>query len=197
MIYLVLVGPWAFLLSVITLGWILLHIQFGDWARSWILERSGETKWDVHQIRVVIPARNEARNIGPCLSSLTQVVDAGALEVLVIDDGSEDDTAEVASTFLNLLPGLRVLSGEPRPSGWSGKAWACHQGSLNCEREWLCFLDADVRLHSGTLPSALVVAKSEGLDLLSLFGTWELGSFWERLLIPAVGWFIRGAIQID
>ena len=197
MMYLIVVVVWLALLALVTLGWSLIHLQFGRWASAWSLERSYDDSSFLQEIRVVIPARNEERVIASCLQALVDTPNSDVMEVVVIDDGSEDNTGDIARRFQNDLPGLKVLRGHPRPSAWSGKAWACHQGAAGCDRAWICFVDADVSLDPQTLSSTLAVARREQLDLLSLFGSWTLLSFWERLLIPAIGWFIRGAVQID
>lgn len=94
---------------------------------------------------VIIPARNEARNLPRLLGSLRQQEPPPA-EVIVVDDASSDDTASVARAL-----GARVIPSAPLPAGWCGKPWACHQGAHAASGELLLFLDADVRLESGGL----------------------------------------------
>ncbi len=72
-------------------------------------------------ISVVIPARDEADRIGPLLDLVVGA--PGVSEVIVVDDQSTDDTAELAARL-----GARVVTGEPLPDGWAGKAWALQQG---------------------------------------------------------------------
>lgn len=92
-------------------------------------------------VSVVIPARNEASSITTLLASLA-AQSRPADEVVVVDDQSEDGTAALARSF----PGVTVVSGAPLPDGWTGKAWACHQGAAVARGDLLVFLDADVRL---------------------------------------------------
>lgn len=89
------------------------------------------------RVSVIIPARNEARNIPRLISSL-QAGLSRPWEILVVDDGSTDGTASLAAEH-----GARVIRpGEP-PDGWKGKTWACHQGATQAAGELLCFMDAD------------------------------------------------------
>lgn len=88
-------------------------------------------------VSVIIPARNEEHNLPALLSSLeTQSV--RPREVLVVDDGSTDRTAEAARRH-----GATVIASEPLPEGWRGKTWACHQGAQAATSRLLLFVDAD------------------------------------------------------
>ncbi len=91
-------------------------------------------------VSVVIPARDEEIALPGLLADLAEQT-RQPNEVIVIDDGSRDTTAAVARRA-----GADVLRSEPVPAGWTGKAWACHQGSVAAGGEVLVFLDADVRL---------------------------------------------------
>lgn len=91
-------------------------------------------------VSIIIPARNEERNLPRLLRSL-RTQDLQPHEVLVVDDGSEDQTAVLAREG-----GARVLESEPLPDGWRGKAWACQQGARAARGEVFLFLDADTYL---------------------------------------------------
>ena len=93
--------------------------------------------------------------------------------------------------------GCGVVEGvEPQP-GWAGKPWACARAAGEARGELLLFLDADVRIHPDAVRALVGVMQREQLGMLSIFGTWELVSFWERAVVPAVGWLIRGAVDLD
>jgi chlorobactene glucosyltransferase len=135
-------------------------------------------------VSVVIPARNEERNIGPCVESLVRS-DYPALEILVVDDRSRDATAEVLRglTESRDLP-VRLISGRPLPSGWFGKSWACWQGAQSAGGEVLLFTDADTRHSPDLLRRSVHELMASGADALTLAGRQIMGSFWERLLQP-------------
>jgi 4,4'-diaponeurosporenoate glycosyltransferase len=101
------------------------------------------------EVSVIIPARNEEHNLPVLLASLAaQPVGPG--EILVVDDGSTDRTAEIAAEA-----GARVLVSKPLPDGWRGKTWACHQGAEAATGGLLCFLDADTAFEPGGLARML------------------------------------------
>jgi dolichol-phosphate mannosyltransferase len=111
-------------------------------------------------VSAVIPARNEAARIGPCVTAA--LADPGVSEVIVVDDESADGTAAVAARS-----GARVISGRPLPPGWVGKQWALQQGLQAASGEYVLTLDADARPRPG-LAAALVAAAAQGpFDLVS------------------------------
>lgn len=138
-------------------------------------------------IAVIIPARDEEANIGPCLEGLIgQTYPAERRWILVVDDESADGTLSIATAIAQRQDRLAILRCPPLPRGWTGKAHACWIGALAApaEAEWLCFLDADMRAKPKLLASAAAAAESEHLDVLSLAPRHELRSCAERLIIP-------------
>ncbi len=136
---------------------------------------------------VVIPARDEARNIAACLESVA-ASDHPALEVLVFDDGSTDGTAELARAA-----GARVVEGGggALPAGWKGKPWALQRAREHLpDADWIVFLDADVRVAPGALSRIHSWALAQEADFVSGFGKLEMGSFWEHVIQPSVGGLI-------
>lgn len=127
-------------------------------------------------LTVVVPAYNEAANIGPCLTSLLASADpCPTWSVLLVDDGSSDTTVAEATKAVAAaqVPPERfaLLSAGPRPSNerWVGKNWPCTQAIEQRVRStWVLFIDADVRLQPQTLVRALGQAEREQADLLSL-----------------------------
>jgi glycosyltransferase involved in cell wall biosynthesis len=89
-------------------------------------------------VAVVIPAKNAARTLGHVLDDLGTVEQA---QVVVVDDGSTDTTAEVAATFGAQLPHFVLLRGPGR-----GPAAARNAGARASNSAWLAFIDADIRL---------------------------------------------------
>jgi chlorobactene glucosyltransferase len=83
-------------------------------------------------------------------------------------------------------PPLQVLQGEELPSGWAGKPHALAQGAAAARGEWLCFVDADTFAAPNLVASTLAAARTCQADLLTILTDQELGSFWERVILPVV-----------
>jgi 4,4'-diaponeurosporenoate glycosyltransferase len=92
---------------------------------------------DAARLSIIIPARNEEDNLPRLLQSIAASIVRPA-ETLVVDDASTDNTAPIAQRL-----GATVITSDPLPEGWTGKAWACHQGAQRAIGDHLLFLDAD------------------------------------------------------
>lgn len=138
-------------------------------------------------LSIVIPARNEAQNLPVLLDSLNRLCYQGPLEILVVDDDSEDETGAIARAH-----GARVLRLEGPPAGWSGKAYACHRGAEVAGGEWLLFTDADTQHYPQSAALAVNHAQEAGLDGLSLFLKQESNGLADRLalLVAHAGLFV-------
>ena len=142
-------------------------------------------------LTVVVPAYNEAANIGPCLASLlSSEPPCSDWRVLVVDDRSTDATAAQAQATADACPastaGFALLDAGPRPAGerWVGKNWACSQAMEQVQSPWVLFVDADVRLQPATLRRALAQACREQTDLLSLAPRLSCGCLAEWMVQP-------------
>ena len=137
-------------------------------------------------VTVIVPARNEAGTIRRCLAGLTaQDYPVGALRIVVVDDGSSDDTAVLVREAAKSDPRIELIAAAAPPPGWFGKPAACHAGALLADSPWLCFIDADTSAGPALLRSAVAMAEERGIDLLSLEPRQELVKAWERLIISA------------
>lgn len=134
-------------------------------------------------VSLLIPARNEERNIKRCLDgALTQSYPA--YEVIVVDDGSTDGTAIILAEYAARFPRLRVVAGRSLPPGWAGKPNACQQAAEHARGTWLLFLDADTAPAPGLVAALVAHTESRQLDMLTIMPFLELGSFWERVIMP-------------
>ena len=144
-------------------------------------------------ITVIIPARNEAMNLPALLRSLPNP-GSRSLEVLVVDDGSTDATAAIAAKH-----NATVITSLPLPQGWTGKNWACHQGSLAARNDVLFFLDADTRFLDGGFKEIVqyfvTLPPNAALSLLPFHRTkqWyeELSLFFNIVMAMGAGGFGR------
>jgi len=129
-------------------------------------------------ISVVIPARDEETRLAPCLEGLR--ADGDAAEILVVDDGSTDATAEVARAG-----DAQVIAGEELAAGWVGKAWALQQGLQAATGDVVVFLDADTRPRPGLL-RALAARLAGDADAVTVSPRFECRTAGERLLHPSM-----------
>jgi chlorobactene glucosyltransferase len=146
----------------------------------------GSATGDWPKVTIVVPARNEERNIRECVNSLL-AQDYPHFSVIVVDDASEDSTADILLEMQHTHPNgarLEVVRVEQLPEGWAGKPHALHIGAVMADGEWLLFTDADTRHEPGALRLAVARALADGDDLLSLGATQELPDFWGRVLMP-------------
>jgi chlorobactene glucosyltransferase len=136
-------------------------------------------------ISVIIPARNEARNIRRCIQALLRQT-YPHYELIVVDDRSSDETPYLLARLAQADARLQIISGTELPESWAGKPHALVQGSKEAHGEWLCFMDADTFAHPDLLFSAYHQAIEQRADMFSILTRQELGTFWERAILPLV-----------
>jgi chlorobactene glucosyltransferase len=136
-------------------------------------------------ISVIIPARNEQRNIRHCISSVLRQ-DYPNFEIICVDDHSSDGTAGILAELAESNPSLQVIHGAELPAGWAGKPHALVQGVALARGEWLCFMDADTFASPELLRASYHIALRLQADMFSILTAQVLGSFWERAVLPLV-----------
>ena len=129
-------------------------------------------------VSVVVPARDEAGRLAPCLAGLRADPDVGEV-IVVVDEDDPSPTAQVARAG-----GARVLTAPIPPPGFIGKPWALQRGAEAAAGEWLVTLDADTRPRTG-LARALVDELAEA-DLVTAGTRFVCDTAGERLLHPAM-----------
>ncbi|HEX5759235.1 MAG TPA: glycosyltransferase family A protein [Thermoanaerobaculia bacterium] len=134
-------------------------------------------------VTVLLPVRDEAANVGPCLDSL--LAQSVRPRVLVVDDGSSDGTAALVAARAAGEPRLAWMEAGPLPAGWRGKLHALAAGLPATDTPWVLLSDADTRHAPDLLARALAAAAARRLDLVSLAGRQEARGG-ENLLVPAV-----------
>ena len=138
-------------------------------------------------VSIIVPARNEERNIRRCVESLLEQ-NYPNYEVIVVDDGSTDGTPDILENIIQTHPQSNRLwvqrLRDELPEGWAGKPHAIHAGVQESHGEWLLFTDADTWHAPNALHCALTSALHTGSDLYTLGTAQELPGFWEKVMMP-------------
>ena len=135
-------------------------------------------------VSAIIPARNEAASIARAVESVAAQPEI--TEVIVVDDQSTDRTAAILSALAARIPKLKILHTGALPPGWVGKNYAVALAADVAQGDWLLFTDADTCHMPGSTRRALADAVDHNAVLVSYSPEQELGSYWERALIPFV-----------
>ena len=137
------------------------------------------------QISILIPARNEEGGIEAAIRSALATENA-EVEVVVLDDHSEDNTPAIVSRVALLDSRVRLENAPELPSGWCGKQHACHVLSQRARYEYLLFQDADVRLKKDCAPRLVAFMEASKAELVSGIPWQETGTWSEKMLIPLI-----------
>lgn len=147
-------------------------------------------------VSILIPARNEESVIRQAVKSA--LASTGIrLEVVVLDDHSEDRTAEIVRSISNVDSRVRLQSAPPLPGGWCGKQFACSVLSTLAQYDTLCFIDSDVRLQPDGVVRMVRFLRKSKASLVSGFPHQELGTFFEKLLLPLMHFLLLSYLPID
>ncbi len=175
-----------------------LYLLFGRgffWLPAFPAPAPAPERWP--SVAIIVPARNEAQLVGEAIASLVGQRYPGDFSVTLVDDHSEDGTAELArraAARLGRDEKLTVVSAEPLPPGWSGKLWALNRGIGAVEAageppELFLFTDADIVHWPTNLASLVSRLEAERRDLVSEMAWLRCRSLAERFLIPAFVFF--------
>ena len=146
-------------------------------------------------VSVLVPARNEERAIGRLVADVlaSEGVD---LELVVLDDSSDDRTAEIVAAIADRDPRVRLVRGGPLPAGWCGKQHACWQLAQAARHETWVFLDVDVVPARDAVARSVAFLEAGGAGLASGFPRQETGSFLEWLLLPLIHFVLLGYLPL-
>jgi chlorobactene glucosyltransferase len=146
-------------------------------------------------ISVLVPARDEEKNIRNCVESL-QKQDYPNYEILVLDDNSTDNTGAIVKELAANDKRIHLYFGEPLPEDWAGKPYACYQLAQKAKGDWLLFVDADTTHEPHMLRSTLALAIEEKASLLSGFPRQLATSFTQKVIIPIFYFILLGWIPL-
>lgn len=154
---------------------------------AFLLRRPSLPRRIEERVAVLVPCRNEETNIAPLLRSLQSQQLLSHLDIVILDDNSEDHT--YATAMAGSDSRTRVLKGAPLPDGWLGKPHACQQLARSVPHaDVLVFIDADVRLEPTAVAQAVATLRDTGLSLISPYPQQIARTWSERLLQPLLQW---------
>ena len=188
----------ATILGLLTLAiWLYLLLGHGGF---WLARERDDghsiaspARWP--SVVAVVPARNEAEVIAESIESLLRQDYPGSFHIVLVDDGSDDGTADVARRAAQRLDNgdrLEILPGSALPAGWTGKVWAMHQGVQRASTaDYLLLTDADIGHSPDNLRNLVARAEHDGAVLVSLMAELSTATRAERFLIPAFVFFFQ------
>ncbi len=140
-------------------------------------------------VSILIPARNEANNIGLLLDDLSKI-NSEKIEIIVFDDQSTDDTYSLVQKYAKIDNRMKAIQSEGLPEGWLGKNYACYQLAQEASGDYFLFLDADVRLHGSLVQDSVIYLEKYQLGLLSIFPVQIQKSLGEKVSVPIMNYIL-------
>jgi hypothetical protein len=181
--------------SLLLAGWLVWSLLGGMTRRSLIrLDAVPEVR-ALPSLTVVVPCRNEERDVERAMRSLL-AQQLPALRIVAVDDRSTDGTGELLDRLAATDPRLEVLHVTELPPGWLGKNHACAAAARRATSDWLLFTDADVRFAPDALPSAIAAAVGHGLGHLAGLPRLSAPGFAERAFVSAFASLLAPAMRV-
>jgi len=176
------------LFGLIAFFWLThgLRVAFGALRLPWIKDFAPAADSECPKISLIFAARDEEEKLPSALTTLA-ALDYPQLEIVAVDDRSQDATGKILNEFAATRSRFHVVHVKELPPGWLGKPHALQIAYEASIGDWLLFTDADVQFKADTLRRAITLAKSQNLDHLTLFGDVEMRGFWEKVLITFFG----------
>jgi len=163
-----------------------IRVAYGAVRLPWIKDFAPASDADCPRISILLAARDEEEKLPAALATLMEI-DYPDLEVIAVDDRSQDSTGRILEQFAAAHPRLRVVHITQLPAGWLGKPHALQKAYAASTGDWLLFTDADVRFKHDALRRAIALVKARNLEHLTLMGDVEMVGFWETVLITFFG----------
>ena len=137
-------------------------------------------------VTILIPVRNEAENIAELVTSLTNQSALDSVEIIFIDDSSEDGTGKLLSDAKSAGAPIKIINAPALPNDWLGKPWALQQGYLAASGKFIVTLDADVRLAPTAIAQTISMLGMR--DFISAYPKQIAKTLAERLVQPILQW---------
>jgi glycosyltransferase involved in cell wall biosynthesis len=174
--------------ALIAFFWVFhgLRVAWGLLRLPWIKDFAPAKDADCPRISLIFAARDEQEKLPGALATLA-TIDYPDLEIIAVDDRSQDATGPILGEFSRTHERFRAVHVSALPPGWLGKPHALQKAYESATGEWLLFTDADVRFAPDALRRAAAMVLQKNLDHLTLFGDVEMVGFWETVLITFFG----------
>jgi len=140
------------------------------------------------QIAVLLPMRDESENVPPLIASLKAQSGLAQVEFHCLDDGSTDETFDLLTSATDSDARFILHRGSPLPDGWKGKPFALQQALNQSQSQIVVIVDADVRLSSNAISSAIRKMRSLNLDFFSAYPKQIAVTWSERFIQPLLQW---------
>jgi len=146
--------------------WLYLFFMHG---RFWLSgpELQAAVPAQYPDVDIIVPARDEAETIGRVIASLLAQDYAGRFQVVLVDDASSDGTASIAAAAAGTGKPLRIITGQSKPPGWSGKLWAVSQGIDQTDAPVMLLADADIVHDPRHLATLVARLDAPAVDMVS------------------------------
>lgn len=174
--------------SLVAAFWVFygLRAAYGATKLPWIKDFAPAEDEFCPSISLIFAARDEEEKLPAALATLA-ALDYPGLEIIAVDDRSQDATGRILDDFGAAHSRFRVVHVSEIPDGWLGKTHALQKGFEASTGEWLLFTDADVRFKPDVIRRAVRLTQQHNLDHLTLLCNVEMHGFWEKTLITFFG----------
>lgn len=146
-------------------------------------------------VSILIPARNEEKNIGHLLRAI-QKQEWQNFEVLVFNDQSTDKTAKIVEDLSKKDQRICLLNSEGLPDGWLGKNFGCYSLAQKAKGHYFLFLDADVLISDSIIAQTVAKVKKHKLGLLSIFPKQNMYTWGEYLTVPNMNFILLSLLPL-
>src|SRR5262249_13732773 len=179
---------WLAVFGFIAFFWVFhgLQVAYGALRLPWLKDFPPASDRECPPITILFAARDEAEKLPSALLTLVEL-DYPRLEIVAVDDRSEDTTGRILDEFAAKHGRLKSLHVRELPKGWLGKPHALQNGYAASTGEWLLFTDADVRFHADVLRRSITMARRLKVQHLTLLVDMDMRGFWETVLMTFFG----------